>query len=89
MVSKKHRTWHSTLREKWRDIEIRHCEARFPGCTGGLYLTPAHSRKRRLIENETQYHEIAWLCVNCHARAERMPHSDMEFLIKGLIAARG
>lgn len=88
MTSKKHRAFHRTLADKWRDTEIYQCEARLPGCTGGLYLTPAHSRKRRFIETAEQYAEIAWLCTNCHLKAERMPHEEMEKFICGLIEAR-
>lgn len=86
MVSKKHRTWHNSLREKWRDVEIRRCE--FPGCTQGLFLTPAHSRKRREIENEQQYHEIAWLCEPHHLEVERLSHGDMEIVIREIIQRR-
>lgn len=88
MVSKKHRPWSRTLAEKWRDVTITQCEAKFEGCIN-VFLTPAHSRKKIDIDTEQQYHEIAWCCEKCHNRLDqKMSHAEMELAVRKIIEAR-
>jgi len=88
MVNKRHRIWHNELRERWRDVTISQCEAKFDGCIN-LYLSPAHSRKRREIETKEQYFEICWACGYCAAYLdEKMSHAEMEIAVKEIIQRR-
>jgi hypothetical protein len=83
----------------WREIRtnvvipalngIDYCEFGFPGCLKGIMLTPAHSRKRRKIENDEQLAEVAVCCIPCHrVLDEQMTHADMEAAVKKAIARR-
>lgn len=87
--AKERSKWHRTLAAKWRDATIPTCEGQLvPTCTKSLYLTPAHSRKRRDIKTEADYHAICWLCTECHSHIERMPHAEMERVVISIITNR-
>jgi hypothetical protein len=52
-------------------------------------LDLAHSKKRRLIENEEEMKEVALLCRSCHNHVEySMTHHEMEQTIKDIIRRR-
>ena len=53
-----------------------------------MFLTAAHSKKRRFIKTEAEFREIAILCVICHQEIERLPHDEMEARVKAIIEAR-
>jgi len=53
------------------------CELRYPGCTGSMFLTRAHSKKRRNITSEEELRECIMACVSCHEIIERKPESEM------------
>ena len=53
-----------------------------------MFLTAAHSKKRRFIKTEAEFHEIAILCVVCHSEIERLPHEEMDKRVKAIIEAR-
>jgi hypothetical protein len=85
---RQHNAWQRKLSAKWRDVSISQCEVKLPGCTN-TFLTPAHSRKRGLIETEEQFFEICWACSFCHrALDERMTHEEMENAVKAVIHRR-
>lgn len=89
MPSKRHAKWHRELADYWKANPITYCEIRFDGCFGTYGLAPAHSRKRREIENKEQYFEVVAACLFCHRRLdEQMSHEDMEKTVKEVIAKR-
>lgn len=83
MASKLHKKWQKSLAEKWKDKATR-CEI----CGIGMFLTAAHSKKRRFIKTEAEFREIAILCVICYQEIERLPHDEMEARVKAIIEAR-
>lgn len=85
MVARRHMSWHRKLSQKWAGTQPR-CE--WPGCGTGLFITPAHSKKRRLIQTEEEYAEIAWLCQKHHLDIEVLPHEEMERIVKEIISNR-
>lgn len=49
----------------------------------------AHSKKRRMIQNEEELAEVALLCRSCHNYIEyQMTHDEMEQTVKGIIKRR-
>lgn len=89
MVAKKHQAWHRELSRHWQANPISYCEIRFDGCFGTYGLAPAHSRKRRLIENKEQYFEVVAACLHCHRILdEKMSHEAMEIKVKEVIKNR-
>lgn len=56
------------------------------GSTFGQAL--AHSKKRRMIENKTDYWEVALLCVTCHADIEYSGHENMANTVRQIITNR-
>lgn len=64
------------------------CEAQLEGCTRTMFLTFAHSRKRRNIESAEQLKEIALLCSTCHSIVDRWKPENTEYYIKQLIEKR-
>ena len=88
-TAKQRRSWHRELSDHWKRREITTCEVRFPGCWQTYGLAPAHSRKRRHIENKEQYFEVVAACQFCHRQLdEQMSHEDMEKTVKQIIADR-
>lgn len=87
--SKIRAAWQRELSAYWQQRGMpNYCEARLPGCIN-LYLSPAHSRKRREIETREQYFEICWACENCHRKLdEQMSHAEMEQAVKWVIERR-
>lgn len=64
------------------------CEAQLEGCTRTMFLTFAHSRRRRNIENAEQLKEIALLCSTCHSIVDGWKPEHTEYYIKQLIDKR-
>jgi hypothetical protein len=79
----------------WRELKprferagITHCEIGYEGCTPGLYLTPAHSLKRRNISTPEELREVVIACCSCHQRLEELGHGKMAAEVRRVIAAR-
>lgn len=86
--TKERKRWHKNLKSEWQH-RPQICEFRFEGCTVTYMLTPAHSMKRRFIQTEAQYREIAIACLNCHRILdERMSHDEMRTAVKDAIQRR-
>jgi hypothetical protein len=61
------------MKEYCMEHGIQSCELRLPGCTGSIFLTFAHRKKRRFYtEPEQLYDRSQWrlACVNCHEQIE-------------------
>jgi hypothetical protein len=62
------------LMEKMLDNDIHSCELRLLGCTGALYLTPAHRHKRLWYKKRPEllwdFNQVIMACVNCHQKIE-------------------
>lgn len=92
-VGKKTTEWSSARQDVidfFRDINIPWtCEAKLEGCTGELYLTLAHSKKRRDIKTPEELREVALLCSTCHGIVDAWKKENTEFFIKRIIQNRG
>lgn len=64
------------------------CEARLEGCTGEMFLTLAHSKKRRDIKDAAELKEVALLCSTCHDIVDAWKKDHTEYYIKQLIEKR-
>lgn len=53
-----------------------------------MFLTPAHSRKRRNITTPEELREVAIACVSCHAAIEILPEAEMTRIVREIIARR-
>ncbi len=86
---KERKRWQRELSQHWQQNPITYCEVRLDGCFGTYGLAPAHSRKRREIENKEQYFEVVAACLNCHRKLdEQMTHGEMERTVKQIISSR-
>lgn len=86
---KERKRWQRELSIYWQANPISYCEVRFTGCFGTYGLAPAHSRKRRMIENKEQYFEVVAACQFCHDQLDqRMTHEEMEWAVKDIISNR-
>jgi len=49
---------------------LNYCEINLEGCLGGMYLAPAHRRKRSFYRGDVEllsdYNEWVCACVSCH-----------------------
>jgi hypothetical protein len=89
MSAKERKRWHRELAAYWKQNPITTCEVRFQGCFGTFGLAPAHSRKRRMIENKEQFFEVVAACQFCHRKLdEQMSHAEMEQTVKQIINNR-
>lgn len=87
--AKLHKQWQRELSEYWQANPIETCEVRFEGCWGTYGLSPAHSRKRRKIENKEQFFEVVAACQFCHRTLdEKMSQDEMEQIVKTIIVNR-
>jgi hypothetical protein len=65
------------------------CEFSFIPHTCEGFLTPAHSKKRRLMEGPDIYH-VALACLKIHRQLdERMSHEEMESAVMRAIELHG
>jgi hypothetical protein len=80
--------WYVPVAEYWKQNPITWCEINLPVCSN-LFITPAHSRKRELIQTPEQMAELAWACDPCHKFLDqKMSHAEMEQTVKEAIARR-
>jgi hypothetical protein len=68
---------------------ITSCElkGRFAECTGNLFLSLAHSKKRRDIKTEADMREVILCCCSEHQVIEYLP--NMYNIVTEVIAHRG
>lgn len=89
---KKTKAWDSVWRWLKAEFEKRSrtkCEFRFIAHTCSQILTPAHSKKRRLIQGDEIYH-VAIACSVVHTTLdEKMSHEDMEAAVMRAINENG
>jgi hypothetical protein len=89
---KKTKAWASVWR--WLKAEFAKrgrtkCEFRFIPHTCSQILTPAHSKKRRMIQGDEIYH-VAIACPVAHTILdEKMSHEDMEAAVTRAINENG
>jgi hypothetical protein len=57
-------------------------------CGSTFGLTMAHRLKRRFITDKAELRKIALLCLECHDRIERLPHSEMFNVVTTIIENR-
>lgn len=82
-----HLKWDRKWKQDFQHLHI--CEFRFTGCLVTWGLTPAHSMKRRFIQTEEQYREMAVACLNCHRILdEKMTHKEMKQAVLDAIRSR-
>lgn len=53
-----------------------------------MYLTPAHSKKRRNITTPEELREVIIGCVHCHSLIELMPEIQMTEIVRNTISNR-
>lgn len=91
-IGKKTKEWSIARKEAVEYLSsmgIVSCEGKMEGCTRYLFLTLAHSKKRRHIQNSLELAEIALLCQHCHNIIEGWKESDMEVYVKKIVQDRG
>lgn len=58
------------LKDVFQEKGIMSCELRLRGCTGNLFLTPAHRHKRIWYKGNPEllwdYSQVILSCLNCH-----------------------
>ena len=67
---------------------ITRCEFCYEGCSGGLFLSFAHGRKRRNLTTEELKKLVALACANCHSLLELKPEKEMHKAVVEVIAKR-
>lgn len=83
-------------RKAWRFLKPRleavnrtRCEFAFIPHECGKFLTPAHSKKRRMMKGPDIYH-VALACINVHRILdEQMSHEEMESAVMRAIENHG
>lgn len=73
------------LRMWFESRGITRCEI----CNGIFGLSFAHSKKRRFIQTDEDWMEVALLCQKCHERVEHSGHEEMYKAITDIIKRRG
>lgn len=65
---------------------LNHCEIGLTGCTGGLFLAPAHHKKRAFykanVDALSDYKNWVCACVSCHQKIEVDEKLTRELFIK-------
>ncbi len=56
----------ANLKPKFADAGITSCELSLPGCKQGLFLSFAHSKKRRDIYTQEDMEKVILTCQSCH-----------------------
>lgn len=70
-------------------VRCEMCNGQPSGDFARQILDLAHSKKRRMIQNEEEMAEVALLCRSCHNHVEyKMTHDEMEQTIKEIIRRR-
>lgn len=72
------------LKQKFERLGITRCEL----CFGTFGLSFAHSRKRRFIQTDEDWEEVALLCQPCHEKIEFSGHEAMYDEIRRIIGER-
>lgn len=88
---KKTDEWAEARKNILRDFESRgiiSCELRLSGCLGNLFLSLAHSRKRRNIKTAEDLYEVVLACQNCHEIIEYSGIENMYTYVKEAIRRR-
>ena len=77
------------LKVEFEKNGITQCELRLPDCTGGNFLSFAHTTKRRDV---VDLKRVVLACINCHTKAEYSSEAytgmDMEEYLESVIAKR-
>jgi hypothetical protein len=69
-IGKKTKEWNRVRKELVKEFEeagITQCEIRLEGCTKGLFLGFAHTKKRRDV---TDLKRVVLSCTSCHEKIE-------------------
>lgn len=72
------------LKKEFESAGITRCEE----CYGTFGLAFAHSKKRRFIQTDEDWMDVALLCQPCHERIEFSGHDNMYAEIKRIIDNR-
>lgn len=86
-MGKRTNKWNAVRAELKRTFEasgITRCEV----CYGTFGLSFAHSKKRRFIQTEEDWREVALLCQPCHEKIEFSGHENMYEAIRKIIGGR-
>lgn len=90
-IGKKGREWNAARKELKAEcvrLGITQCEIRKIGCQRDMFLTFAHSRKRRNITTPEQLREACLCCVTCHNEIELFPEQEMGDEVRRALASR-
>ena len=92
-VGKKSKEWSVARKEVLEYFESiglpQVCEIKYDNCLGGMFLTLAHSKRRRKIEDDIELKEVIWGCSKCHEQLDSLPQDETERIVKKIIAKRG
>lgn len=72
------------LKKKFEAMGITRCEV----CFGTFGLAFAHAKKRRFIQTDDDWEEVALLCQPCHEKIEFAGHDKMYESVTKIIANR-
>lgn len=91
-VGKKSKEWSKARKELLEDLEIlgieKTCEVVYDGCLGSMFLTLAHSLRRRKIETEDELKQVIYACSQCHEKLDALPQEETERIVKEIIRNR-
>lgn len=76
------------IKEKFREASITRCELRWEGCQDTVFLTFAHSLRRRRIMTKEQMEETCLFCQHCHSLADAQKEYETYALIRKIINKR-
>jgi hypothetical protein len=82
------------LRPKFIDAGITRCELQWPRCTDRLFLTFAHSLRRRKIdkydgkERARLFREVIRACSSCHGILDGLEHDETTKIVRQVIEER-
>lgn len=64
------------IKKRFSEARIYRCELRYEGCTDTLFLTYAHSLRRRRIETKEQMEQVILACQPDHARLDAQKEQE-------------
>jgi hypothetical protein len=79
----------AALKREFEAKGITRCELGYPGCTPDSFLTWAHGKKRRKLEDNELVTCVCLACQNCHSRIESMSPESMLCIVQSVIVERG
>ena len=91
-AGKKVKEWdrvRAKLKKQFQAQGITTCELGYDGCKRDDYLSFAHGRKRRKLEDNELETLTILACQPCHDRIERMAHEGMLAIVQSVISERG